>query len=484
MSIRIDIKRTSFYQELTPELQNKYFKVTGKKYLPTIDNIYYNLYIKGDYNGNSRLELFLSHLETLKNNAKSNHAPEPLTDDLSVTHFGTRDYKFCLSNSDLYDIFITDYLPNRETPRVQVQIRAFGLWTHSIEKMISDSYKQVVDLFSPYDVSFNLCKENRIDFCFHTNEIHSPEKIFIESKLIDEMSTTLTRWQKVGRIEKGEGKNKLHNDYIALGNRKSNNIFIRIYNKGLEVVEGGYKGFFLDIWHKNNLISFYDKYVLEKAYIEKNWNTIHKYKLEFYQEYGTNEETKEKIKNLLENPKATTARFKKLAGELMPELTTVLNIEFETKRKFYYYSDDFIDETLQAKKRADTPDILDRIYKIVDNRKVFLDYLTSRTIAFKKKGKYASWWKRLRSVKHDGIKTDEELLRKYSQNLDDKMAKLKFINSVASKAVYDNKLDTDFQSDASDMLSNLNDNDKKMLEKYSTIKARKEERLKNRKSES
>jgi len=64
--------------------------------------------------------------------------------------------------------------------------------------------------------------------------------------------------------------------------------------------------------------------------------------------------------------------------------------------------------------RGDVSTPLQRIYKILDYRSLFLDYLTSKTLSFHKDGKYLSWWERLRNVKHEGKKVDGKLLRDYS----------------------------------------------------------------------
>ena len=72
------------------------------------------------------------------------------------------------------------------------------------------------------------------------------------------MKTSFRIGQKVFRFYQGE----ITNEYLALGNRKSNNIFFRSYNKTREVCEMKYKDFFFDIWKENGLISEYDYYCL------------------------------------------------------------------------------------------------------------------------------------------------------------------------------------------------------------------------------
>lgn len=211
---------------------------------------------------------------------------------------------------------------------------------------------------------------------------------------------------------------------------------------------------------------------------------------------------KKEFEIVLKDPNYTMKQYKEMADAYMPEITTVMNIEFETKRRFYYYSDDFIDEVLKMMSgREELPPPLRRIYKIIDNRVVFLDYLTSRTVCFSKSGKYVAWWERLRNTKLDGLALEEKLVRDYSSELDLRAAQVRFINTVATNAVYNNNVETDFIEDISDVLSNLNDNhahalnmllqtddgstvsdfNSFLLHTYQTKKVQKNQRVKNRK---
>jgi hypothetical protein len=442
--------------------------------LPKIDNIYYNLYISNDYNGNVKLIELFDILEELKNKGKEIHQPQKFNDELNVELIGFSIYKYCLSSADLYDIFIADYLPNSSTPRIFVQVRAFGLWTKTEDEIIKESYNSVKKIFGDYSITFDLAMENRIDYAYHTNAIQSPEKTLKDTKLENDMKTSLKRLQKAYDIQKNKkSKDKLAliPDYLFLGNRKSNNVIVRIYNKAKEVVDKGYKGFFINIWHENGLINFYDKFCLEKAYEEKKFNYIHRAKLEFYLEYGTNEDFKQEIKNLLAKDHLTTEEIKDLADGHMPQLTTILNVEYETKRKFYYFSDDFID-TLQTKSNEITP--LARLFRIIDNKKIFLDYLNTTTLSFN-----TSWWKRLQSTKLDSLKTNLKLLRNYNHELDERSSKMRLINQLATNSVLNDRLETDVEEDILDLMSNLNDNDIHAM-KYAEKKKSKHSRLKNR----
>ncbi len=454
MSIRIDIKRTDFYNELSEVQQRQYFDAKDKNFLPSVDNIYYSLMLSEDCKDNTLLKPLMRQLDFLKSEAMEYHQPQDYSEGLQLDLKSFKMYKYCLTCPDLYDIFILGQFMSDVTPRIVVQIRAYGLWIYGVDKMLADSYNHVLSIFNPYGCTIESCRENRIDYCYHTNAVMNPEKIFSDRSINKHMYTTKERWTQVGRIEHEEGQIFLRKDYFALGNRNTNDVFIRFYNKALEVIEQGYKGFFFEIWLQNGLISFYDRYCFEKAFLERNFDYVHKAKLQFYVEYGTDKRVKREFELALVDKNTTLREFKRLAILYMPEVTTVMNIEFETKRRFYYFSDAFIDGVLAtAPSRDSVPEVLKRLYKILDNRAVFLKYLTKNTVSFN-----SAWWERLRSTKLSGLDINEELVRDYTNKLDYELVKKRFINTVATNAVYNENLESDFLTDISDALSNLNDN--------------------------
>jgi hypothetical protein len=509
------LRRSDFYNELSEEKRKEFFYYKRDKFLPTIDNIYYTVFIEDDKSDNLNLRPFLQWLERIKENVLLTRQLEEVYLGVNLERYTFQNYKYCLSVPDLYDIFIMDYLPNDKTPRVIVQVRAFGLWTRGVDEMLSESYKLVEEIFEEYGCYIDKCRENRIDYCYHTNIISNPERIFGDRNINKQLISTLEVWHETGRKEVFEGRSVFRKDYFAMGNRKSNNVFVRCYNKALEVVQEGYKSFFFEIWRQAGLISYYDKYCFEEAYKEKNYNYVHKAKLKFYLEHGTDEKVKKEFELILNDKKSTLEDFKIAAQSYMPELTQITNIEFETKRKFYYTSDLFIDSNLKTMPRA-SPEALKRIYKIIDNRSVFLEYLTSKTFYFKqsvtqkketleaigkheeencvtKEREYVSWWRRLRATKLDGFPVNEKLIREYTKSLDESIIKKRIINQVASIAVYGSNIETEFQEDISDLLSNLNDNDihkikvtfegdikTELLNDYKAKKQVKEMRLRNR----
>lgn len=481
MSINIQTQRTKFYNELSENEQKKFFDLTYKKVLPCIDNIYYSIFIEDDTNGNENLTGLIYDLLSKKQLIMVNHEDIAIFENLYLTAGGFNIYKFRLTNPELYDIFILDYLPNDDTPRILIQLRAYGLWLHGNEKMINDSFLTALDLFRNYfpDVKFSKVRENRIDYCYHTNCISNPYKTFSDTNLENTLYTEFSSFGFRGHFEREQANLRLIKDYFSLGERSSNNVFVRIYNKCLEVIEMAYKSFFFEIWRKNGLINEYDKFCYEYAYEMKNYDYIHKAKAEFYLKYGKNEELKKDFEKLLNSDLAPLKYKDKLKG-IMPDVTTVINVEFETKRKFYYYSDDFINGVLRSNEnRQLVSSALERLYKIIDNRKIFLDYLTDKTLSFVDGSDYCDWWKRIRNVKlPDIVVADEKLIRDYSKALDKKIAVKRAVNAVSTVALYCGKKDIDFKSDVADLMSNYNDNDM-FFKTYEKNKLKKYKHLKN-----
>ena len=509
MAIMIETKRTGFFSELSPALQNEYLGLKSKKFLPTVDNLYFSAHIVGDGGDETiyKLSPFLQRLEQQKEEASRVHEPIPFDNDLLLTLKSYSFYRYCLTESDLYDIFICHTLPNDDTPRIVVQLRALGLWTRGVDEVISEAYSKIEALLKQYNCTIDRCRESRIDYCYHTNAISSPDKIFKETGcIVKHLHTNLGQATYTADLEHVEAGTVLHKDYVCFGRKQSNNVRARVYDKVKEVIELGYKDFFFKLWNDNGLISYYDKWCMEYAFPFKNMDYLAKARLAFYVEHGVDEARRKIYSKALSSPNTTLADFKRMANEYMPKTTAVINIEYETKRKFYYYSDAFIDGFKVAKQR-NIPKPLERIYKILDNKGIFLDYLTSKTLAFysgkDENGtpKYLAWWNRLRNTKLGGIKADEKLLRDYTYEMDKKAVQKRAINAVASAAVYDDNLETDFVVDLSDFLADVSDNQSHkmglffmdenggivdrvyspMLGDYLTTKAKKEMLLKNRK---
>ena len=486
MSALASLQVNEYYQSLTPEKQHEYFHFKQQKFIQELDNIYYSIFIRDDTSKeNHALGGLFSHLDLLKQKVREEHIEQALTDSLNVTlnTHARGKYNYCLSAPDLFDIYLASSLPNSDTPRIHIQIRSMGIWTRGASAMVQESYTIATNLLALYGLTPSHVQENRIDYAYHTNIIQSPRKFLNDRTLTKTLDTTMEKGSTVFDIKKSKDKSKGHSEikhsYLSLGQRSSNNVFIRIYDKTLEVTDNGYKAYFLQLWYDNKLISYYDYVILLMCYLERDENYKHQAKLRFYIEHGTDPELIERYTQALANNKLTKADYKKLA-DWMPDTTTVMNVEFQTMRKFYYYSDEAIDSALFETERNDIDPILKRLFKIVDNRAIFLDYLTSKTLAFKKQGTddYASWWKRLRGTKLQGLKADTKLLRDYTFEVNKEVVKIKLLNNLATLSVHQglhNK--KDFEENLADMMTEINDNHKN---RYYQNQDKQYIRLKNR----
>ena len=255
--------------------------------------------------------------------------------------------------------------------------------------------------------------------------------------LRNNLQTSFNIYSKTGR----KNGNELTVEYLSLGSRRSNNLFFRTYNKTREVVEMNYKGFFIDLWYQNKLISFYDKFCLEYAYKKGSYSQLEFAKLEFYLQYGTDKTIKEAILLLKQDYSTNLEHIRAYTKNLLPAVTLVMNVEFQTMRKFYSYSDDMINSLDTFSSYDD--DVLSRLFKILDNRKLFLNYLTSNTVYFIKGGKYFDWWERLRNLKIKSNHKCKELVRDYSRNLNMDKLEQRLKSTLASMNVYLNRDNTD-----------------------------------------
>ena len=499
--IRTPIKRTQFYQENSLEENEGYFDLIDKKYIHGVDNFYYTVYLENDSNENTNVDKLILDLLPLKDRLKQAKKKKELIEfqetGLCLINKNHKFYNLCLSDPDRYDIFFSEYLPNDVTGRIIVQIRSNALWVEGYTKVLLDSFNKLREIMDLYGLQIKATLENRNDLAFHTNILQNPEKELSDSYLNKHLFTTQEIYSKVGRIRR-KSKNKLSVEYFSLGNRKSNSIFERFYNKTREVIEEGYKGYFFEIWYQNNLICNYDKFCYEFAYKKRNYDALHEARLRFYVAYGKNRSTRQAIIDLLNHPDTRLQDIESFANELMPLPTLIMNIEFETKRSFYRSADEQIDN---LPGRMDVSLQLQRLFKVLDHRKLFLDYITDVTVSFRKceDGEYMAWWKRLRSLKIDCNLIDEGLCRKYQTNLDKELVQRKIINAIASSAIYASRRKTTFMEDLSYLLAEINDNDmhnlsvidldtgafvdrfdSEFLEQYEMKKEKKYRALKNR----
>ena len=467
------VKRSAIFNEFTSEEQEYWFSVKHKAVSHHVDTLYYSVFIQGD-DVNTRDERILGLLNDLHNlkEAKLANASEEVTFfGLSVEAFGAAVsggmYMNHLSYEENFDVFISDYIPNGDTPRIQVQLRTRSLVLDGLYGAIESSYEFLKSMLDYYGLTILEICENRIDYAFHTNLIQNPMEMFSDESLEKHLVTSFREvWKHIWITNQQHEFFDL--DYTALGSRKSQQVFFRAYSKAKEVVQMNYKGFFFEVWRERGIISRYDQFVYEKAYEMKSYKTgCLVGRIEWYLKYGSNEELKDKLRKLLEtcNIKSdNNPRIEKEIKGILPPPTVVLNLEFETKRKFYLKLGQFISYFEFVHKGSEE---LRRLYKVLSLRREIIDKLFTDTVCFTQDrtnvdSPEMDWWKRIRRARIED-QPDKPMLDawySYSRNLDVRRTKRSFSGNLASLAMLQRNEagESTFSEDMWEAITLLNDN--------------------------
>lgn len=457
--------RNMFYNcELVKEFQNQgkdlehYFGFKDKKVLPNIDTLYVTFdLLKGDF---TNLFKWLDEL-------KSNDIEEIELNEFKCffrPYAGMHRYKYCFEYREKFNIYFTKKKDDENFPMIYVQIRSFFLWTLGEHAALLEVLNSINALISKYNLFVHSCTENRIDFAYHCNFIRDLDKFAYALK--NHSVSHFRRWGQEGTLG-----DSVETDYITLGRRKSNNLFIRVYNKSKEVIEKGYKGFFFDLWRKNEMISLFDLYVHENCIEYRSYFKIDYFRLMFYKEHGSNDYYLDKVNEMLSNiSKYDNKDIRSFADKLVPRITQIVNVEYETKRKFYY-SLDHIKGSLKSVVSA--PDPLIDIFKLLDNKHLIHNLLTDdvfRIVKFdpnisrKRDMEVAPTWKIIQNCKvidRSLSEDDRKLIRKYQRNLDIMYVKRIAISSISSLSLYINSDDNDkdLVEDTLQLLNFISEND-------------------------
>ena len=451
-----------------------FFDIKQKKVLSNIDTFYYTVDTNADWNLSKRVSKLVSYFEKMRDTLDSTFDDfvvlDVLDSELIMKRVTFACYKFAMEVANKFIIFFAKTIPNTKTPPIVVQIRSEFLWLRGERLATIESFEAVSKILKNFDIEPTIVKTNRIDFAYHTNLIRNMTTFFKEDDLNRMQVSRFKRYGSQGRFV---GDWLVEKDYLCFGRRTSNNFFVRIYDKTQEVVNQGYKQFFLKLWLSNGLINRYDYYCLEKCFLNGNFNYLPKARLEFYLEYGSNDEYLNRINEFLfSNKKIEYDLLLRLANYLTPSVTTVCNIEFQTKRKFYSE----ISGTLNILKCFSTKyGILNKeVFKILDNRQIIHEYLTNdvlRFIDYKKIKTYhlrkrdvptSSWWKKIQSVKIEFKQPDGtiKLQREYQTKLDINRKKIQILNSLSTLSLYKNgNNNNDLLLDSLDFVNSLNESD-------------------------
>lgn len=461
MSIRLDVKRTKFFNELSLDNQLKFFDFSVKKIIPHVDTFYYTVSLEGDITGSiySGIIEMIDFLSSCKSEVDDRKEDMWLYYDEKIVlkNRSFKLYNYCISRENYFDIFIAKSLPNDNTPRVFVQLRSVGLWELGEYELIKESFRCLNILLNEFNISVDKVFENRIDFCYHTNLIQNPNKFFGDDCLINNLKTTFTLGSKVFSIKPKE----LTVDYLSLGRRKSNNLFFRSYNKVKEVVSQNYKGFFIEFWFNSKLINYYDYFVYTYAYDKGNYSYIWEGIAQFYIKYGNDNYIKSCLLKMINDCNVTVDVLKSYLVKFMPLPTQIINIEFQTMRKFYYSYDKIDFLPIQT----DLNDFnLLRLFRLLDNRKLFLDYLTGTTVKFVKDNSLKDspcldFWRRIQNVKlFKNINGSFERIYPVSR-VDEVKTINKLKKQLARLSLIKQNYDTGINEDMSILFGVLNDND-------------------------
>lgn len=472
-------KNNLLYEELDDGKRFELFDLKQKKFLHNIDTFYYSVKLANDFTRDSEdssclaLREYFQNSVHIKNNYGDDTVPFTIPNmdcplNLRPFHFAGY-YDIDLECPEFFDIFIARTVPpasnednNSVTPEIIVQLRSYLLWQYGATKSFEYSY-QVVEAFCSY---FNLTiaevKENRVDYCWHSNYLQNPEKFF---RIDNFVKMQVSRFRRVRYDYQFKPNDEYEGDYVALGKR-SDKCFVRIYLKSKEVVEQGYKPWFFKEWVLNGMISRYDYAIYEECFKKQDWKYLNMARLLFYLEHGKNDVHKQKIKNIKDGILTISDDFlQDFADLLTPRCTLVMNVEYQTTRR--------MTKSYELRAWKDTSDkgAARRIYEYLENRPIITEYLTRASLRLidrttdsnKSRCDYCPFWKALRSCRFLDVKKapkDLKLIRNYTRNMNKQLVKKRMLNAAVTYSLYENGINENtILDDAAQVLLSLNDND-------------------------
>lgn len=469
-------KNNLIYNELSADEQFNWFDLKEKKFLHNIDTFYYSVKLINDFTADSQdkyclklRDYFNQRIDrTVYNSSFPLEIPGiDVQLNLRNSHYAGF-YNIDIECPEMFDIFIADTVPPGKedtesvTSEIIVQIRSALLWQYGVTKAYEYSFEVVKKLCDYFHLWIGEVKENRVDYCWHSNYLQNPEKFF---RIDNFASMQLSRYKRIRYEYAFKPNDEYENDYISLGKR-GDKCFVRIYLKSKEVIEKNYKPWFFKEWLFNGLICRYDYFVYELAYKKESWKYIDMARLAFYAEYGKNPELKKQCASIVAGEETHGDDYiAHLADELTPRVTLITNVEFQTMRK--------MTKSYELKLTRDNEDkgVERRIYDYLDNRSLITEYLTHSTLRLveasgdinKSRRDYCAFWKALRSCKMVDVKKapkELKLTRDYSRKMNKELVKKRMINAAITYGIYDKGINhDDVLQDAADILLMLNDND-------------------------
>lgn len=462
-----------------------WFDRKSKKFISNIDTFYYSVKLQEDFRYNSkdwRVEKFRKTVEDYQSGMDDAYYSTGSWSFCFRRGSFPPYYNFCLYIKDKFDIFFAPVVPGSGdkgenesvTSEIVVQIRSAFLWDRGVKNAFDRSLEALQSILDQFALHIEDIKENRCDFCYHTNAIQDPEAYFNIERIYPKDPEKPKRLvTHLGRADYSYKLKKYtyENDYIALGHRGSK-CFVRIYLKTKEVVEMGYKPFFFYIWFFQGMISRYDLHILEEAFKMHSWSYVDVARCKFALDYlDVSPEDHAIMSMLVDQEKYNYHALSVYANKYTPELTKIINVEFQCMRRMTKSFNllPFHDNSDQG--------IKSRVYDFLDNRDLITDYLTHDTMRLvdpvdsnKSRCDYCDFWKRLRGTKpfdYEKNRHNLHLTRQYSRDLNVDVRKKRITNAINSLGyLASRKPDSDVFDDAAEILGILNDNDLANYKKY------------------
>ena len=473
--------------EMNDQDREYWFSCKRQKFLHNIDTFYYSVKLQQDFTADSTDPAVLAFRKYFDTQYEVLEGMPGLTrqlhysadaDPLNILPYTYgKYYNVWLEYPEFFDIILARKVPKSPdgigslTCEGIVQIRSFYLWLYGVEEAFRRSYEVLKGVLQHFNLSVDFVQENRVDYCWHTNYFANPVKFFTAENFykmrVDRYGDANFHTAKVG----SEGYEV---DYIALGKR-SCKCFIRIYLKSKEVIQEGYKAFFLRTWLFHGLINRYDLYVYESAYRRASWEYVTIARLEFYMEYGADAQAKaqcgEMVRQYHESMRVSDPMIR-LADALTPQLNLVINVEYQTMRrstKSY---------CLVPVKDNSRYGEAQRIYDYFNNHKIIIDYLTHDTFRLVEKNSdvnksrrdYCPFWAALRrcwKVDLTAMPDELRLRREYNRKLNGERVKEQMINKTVTYGIYLKGINEDgIEDDCMLPIMMLNDNDIMRAKRY------------------
>lgn len=473
-----EIKDTQIYRDLSDQDSEFWFDYKKTKFLHNIDTFYYSVKLDHDFTQKSEDPSVLSFRKFFESRKKDMNYDDrkeifiPLIGkNLSLLTYGFgKYYDICLECPEYFHIFMASKVPpgsagkESVTSEVIVQIRSYMLWMYGVHSCFETSLEFVRGLLSMFGLRISSVQENRVDYCWHSNYLANPEKFFTIENFY---RMRVDRYRGANFHTAKVGSEDYEVDYISLGKR-GDKCFVRIYLKSKEVVEQGYKAFFLKLWFFHGLISRYDLYCYEMCYVRRNWQFMTIARLHFYLEHGSSDVLKQRCRQLIvqyEESHDVTDVMIRFADQITPKIHLVINVEYQTMRKgtkSYQLLPVRDNEKYGAARR---------VYDYLDNRPLISQYLTHDILRLvepngdsnKSRRDYCGFWKALRSTKMiDCKRLPEELslIRIYNRKLNKDVMKRLFMNKAIVYGIYTKGINSDdVLQDCMDALLKMNDND-------------------------